>query len=99
MASDAADVILRVNRIDSVHVLRAAFMASHAALINDFRRDLLEGEYLGHVPAPGNVLATGTMTAFATLMGRPAFGIQGRLPVGAFFPAVVLFFVAGFAGL
>ena len=46
MAGDAADVILRMYRIDGVHVLRAAGVAGQAAFIDCLRGCLFEQEEL-----------------------------------------------------
>jgi hypothetical protein len=46
MAGDATHVVLGMQRIDRIHVLRAADMARHAAAIDFFRRSIFEGEDL-----------------------------------------------------
>ena len=99
MAGNATDVILRVYRVDGVHVLRAPGVARHAARIDFLGRSVLEGEDFGYVPAARYVVGTGAVATFATLVRRTAFGIESSLPVRRFFPAIVDFLVAGLAGL
>lgn len=99
MAGDAAHVVLRVQRVDGVHVLRSTNMAGHAARIDVFCRGVLEGEDFGYVAAAGDVLRTGPMATFAALVRGAAFGVEGGFPVRRFLPAVVDFLVTGLAGL
>jgi hypothetical protein len=68
MTGNATDVVLRVNGIDGVHVLRAAFVASHATSIDVLGRGVLEHKYFGFIAATRNVIGAGPMTSFATLL-------------------------------
>lgn len=99
MAGDATDVVLRVSRVDSVHVLRPACVATQAAGIDFFRGSVLERVYLGHVAAPRDVIRPGTMAALAALLGWATLFIQCGLPVRGLLPGVVDFLMTGFAGL
>ncbi|MGC1619094.1 MAG: hypothetical protein WA765_11465 [Candidatus Acidiferrum sp.] len=76
MAGNAADVILRVDRVDDVHVLRAAGMTGQAARVDLLCRGLLECEDLGLVPAAVNVGLARTMAAFAAVPLWAFLGIQ-----------------------
>jgi hypothetical protein len=97
MAGNAADVILRMHRIDGIHVFGATGVARHAAGINLLGRVILKHKDLGYIPTAGHVRRSGPVAALASLMRRPAFGVQHSLPVRALFPGVVNVVVAGFA--
>ncbi len=97
MAGNATHVILRVHRVDSVHMLRAARVARHAAAIYFLCRSALEREDFRNIAAARNVGGPWAMAGFASLMRRTAFGIEGCLPVRRLFPAVVDILVAGLA--
>ena len=56
VARDAAHAVLRVDRVQRIHVLRAADVASEAAICNFLRRGLLEEEQLGGIRRIGEVL-------------------------------------------
>ena len=90
---------LRMHGIDGIHVLRAAGMAGQAAVIDFLGGMVLEDENLGDVAAARDVGRSGAMAAFASLVGRAAFRVQGRLPVRGLLPAVVDVLVAGLARL
>jgi hypothetical protein len=99
MAGDATDVILRMYRVDGVHVFRATGVTGHTAGVDFLRRSALEQEYFGFVAAARHMVRTRTMAALATLLGRAASCVQGGLPVGRFLPGVVDLLVTGLAGL
>ena len=71
MAGDAADVVLRMDRVDGIHVLRAAGVTSQAASVDFLRRSILEQEYFRFVAAAGHMVGAGTMAALATLLRGP----------------------------
>ncbi|SRR5271163_1965201 len=99
MAGRATDVVLRVSRVDSVHVLRPAGVAAQAAGIDFLRGSVLERVYFGYVAAPRDVIPPGTMATLAALLGWATLFIQCGLPVRSFLPGVVDFLMTGFAGL
>lgn len=86
MAGDATDIVLGVYRVDGIHMLRAARVATQTAGVDFFRRSILEHEYLRLVTAARHMVGSGTMATFATLMGWSAFRIQRRLPMRRFLP-------------
>jgi hypothetical protein len=98
MAGRAAYIILRMHRIDGVHVLRAARVAGKALGVDFFRGVLAENENLGLVTAASHVRGPGAMATFASLMRRPAFGIECGFPVRCCFPVLVDLCVTSFAG-
>jgi hypothetical protein len=69
VARSATNVVLRVSRVDSVHVLRAAGMAAQAAGVDFFRGSVLEHEYFGFVAAARYVVRARTMATLAALLG------------------------------
>jgi hypothetical protein len=97
MAGNAADVVLRMHRIDGIHVFGASGMARQAAGVDLLRRVILEDKNLGDVPAASNMRRSGPVAAFASLVRRAAFRIERRLPVRALLPAVVDVRVASLA--
>src|SRR5271170_3735742 len=99
MAGDATDVVLAVYRVDGVHVLSAAGVAGQTTRVDFLRRSTLEHKDLRFVTAARHVVGARTMAALAALVRRPAFCIEGRLPVRRFLPTVVDFLVTGLAGL
>lgn len=99
MAGDTTHIILRMNRVNGVHVLRAPGMAGQAARIDFLGRGILEGEDFGYVATTRHVVGTGAVATFAPLMRRSTFGIESSLPVRSFLPAIVDLLVAGLAGL
>ena len=98
MAGRAADVVLRMHRIDGVHVLRAARVAGEALSVDLFRGVLAENENFGFVTAAGHVRRPGAMATFTSLVRRPAFGIECGFPVRCCFPVLVDLCVTSFAG-
>jgi hypothetical protein len=94
---DAAHTILRMNRVDGVHMFGAACVAGQATIVDFFGGMILKDEDLRDVPATSNVRRSRAVTAFAPLMRRTASRIQGCLPVRRFLPVVVDIFVAGLA--
>jgi len=75
MAGDTTDVVLRVYRVDGVHVLSAAGVAAQTARIDSLRRSILEHEDLGLVAAARYVFRARTMAAFASLFRGTALFI------------------------
>jgi len=69
MARNATDIVLRMYRIDSVHVLRAAGVATQAAGVDFLRGSVLEHEYLAFVAPSRHVVRARTMAALAALLG------------------------------
>jgi hypothetical protein len=51
MAGDAAYIVLRVLRIQSIHVLRPTGVAGHAALVDFLCRMILKAKNFGYVAA------------------------------------------------
>jgi hypothetical protein len=68
MAGNAAHVILRMYRIDGVHVLRATGVAGHAAGVDLLGRVSLKHKNLGYVPAASDVRRSGSMATLASLV-------------------------------
>ena len=68
VAADTADVRLGVGRAVKVRV--RCRVTGQALGVNLFGRVLRGIEYLGYVAAAGNVVGTGTVAAFATLVRR-----------------------------
>ena len=97
MAGNAAHIVLRVDRVERVHMLGPAGVAGQAAIVDILRGSALEREDLGYVTATRHVLRSRAMARFAALVRRAAPGIERRLPVRRLFPVVVNVFVAGFA--
>jgi len=99
MAGNAADVVLRMDRVDGIHVLRATSVTSQAASVDFLRSSILEQEYFRFVAAAGHMVGAGAMAALATLLRRTAQFIQRGLPVRRFLPRVVKIFVTSLASL
>ena len=99
MAGDAADFVLRVQRIDGVHVLRATGVTGQATGVDFLRRNVLEREDLGFVAGARHVVRPGAMAALAALLRGATLFIQCGLPVRRFLPGVVNFLVTGLADL
>lgn len=97
MAADTADVRLGVGRAVKVRV--RSRVTGQALGVNLFGRVLRGIEYLARVAAARHVLRSGTMAAFAALMGGSSFGIECGLPVRRFLPSVVEIFVARLTSL
>lgn len=97
VAADTADVRLGVGRAVKVRV--RSRVTGQALGVNLFGRVLRGIEYLAYIAAARHVLRTGTVAAFATLMGGSSFGIERGLPVRRLLPVVVDLFVARLAGL
>jgi hypothetical protein len=73
MARNATDVILRVNRVERVHVLGATRMACQAARIDFFGRGVFKGENLRFVAAAIHVSFPRTVASFAAMPPRAFF--------------------------
>ncbi len=99
MARDATHIVLRVYRVDGIHVLRATGMTSQTAGVNFLRRSVLEYKNLGFVSAPSHMVRARPMAAFASLTRWTTFGVEGRLPVRRLLPPVVNFLVTRLARL
>jgi hypothetical protein len=97
MAGNAADVVLRMHRIDGIHVFGASGVARQAAGVDLLRRVILEDKNLGDVPAASNMRRSGPVAAFASLMRRAAFRIERGLPVRTLLPGAVNVVVASLA--
>ena len=97
VTADTADLRLGVGRAVKVRVRTR--VTGQARGVNLFGRVLRGIEYLACVAAARHVLGTGTMAAFAPLMGGSSFGIERGLPVRCLRPSVINFLVTGLAGL
>jgi len=97
MAGNAADVILRMHRVDCIHVLRAAGMASQALSVDFFGGCFFKKEELGGVGWISRVAGRCTVTVLAAVLRDPAFLVR-LLPVRTFLPAIVNLRVTGLAG-
>jgi len=98
VARSAAHVVLRMHRIDGVHVLRTTGVAGEALSVDFFGGVFAEDENLGLVAAAGNVRRTGTVAAFASLVRRAASCVERSFPVRCCFPVLVDVCVASLAG-
>ena len=99
MAGDATDGILRMFRVNCIHVLRAARVAGQAAVVDFQARSVLESKKFGDIAAAGNVGRSGSMAGFTPLVRRAASCVQRRLPVRCFFPATIDIFVASLTNI
>jgi len=97
VAANTADLRLGMGRAVKVRVRSRVTGQAHG--VNIFDRVLRGIEYLARVAAARHVLRSGTVAAFAALMGGSSFGIECGLPVRRFLPCVINFLVTGFAGL
>ena len=97
MAGNAADVVLRMHRIDGIHVFGATGVARQAAGVDILCRVILEDKNLGDIPATSDVGRSWPMTAFASLVRRAALRIERGLPVRTLLPGVVNVVVASLA--
>jgi len=97
VAGNATHVVLRVDRVDLIHVRGAAGVADHAAIVDFLGGSVVEGEDFCDVAAAGNVSRSWTVARLASLMGWAAFGIQRGFPVRRFLPSAVDIGVAGLA--
>jgi hypothetical protein len=97
VAAGTADLRLGVGRAVKVRVRPRVTGQAHE--VNLFDRVLRRIEYLARIAAARHVLGSGTVAAFAALMGGSRFGIECGLPVWRFLPCVINFLVTGFAGL
>jgi hypothetical protein len=75
VAGDATDIVLRVDRVDRVHMLRPAGVATHASGVDFLGRGILERENFRFVATAVNVRFPWTMASFATLPLRTLFSI------------------------
>lgn len=99
VTADAAYIPHPVDRIRAIELTWPGRMTGHATVIDFFCGMVLKNENLCNVAAPSDMVRPGTMTAFASLVGGPALGIQRGLPVRRLFPTVVDILVAGLAGV
>jgi hypothetical protein len=99
MAGNAADVVLRMHRIDGIHVFGATGVARQAAGVDLLRRVVLKNKNLGDIPAASDVRRSGPVAALASLVRRTAFRIERGLPMRTLLPSVVNVLVAGLADL
>ena len=81
VAGDTTDIVLGVNRVDSVHVLRPAGVATHASGVDFLGRRVLERENFGLVATTVHVRFPGTVASFTTLPLRAFLAIEGRYKV------------------
>src|SRR5580704_2804165 len=81
MAGNAADVILGMYRIDSIHVLRAARMAGQTPRVDLFRRSAFERKYFAYIPAACYVRRAWTVASLAPLPRRLLFCIESSYEV------------------
>src|ERR1700722_18878052 len=87
MAGSATHVGARMQRIQRVHMLGPARVATQAARVDFFRGMLLEHKNLGLVSAPGDMRRAGAVATFASLTRRPTLGIERGLPMRGLLPA------------
>jgi hypothetical protein len=104
MAGDATYIVRRVNRVDGVHVLRAAGVAIHAAGVDFLGGGVLEGENFGDVATASHVRRSRTVASFAALPFGTFLGLEGGDEVGRCLETLEEAFrghvgVAGFAGV
>ena len=76
MAGNATDIVLRVDRVNGIHVLRAACVTSHATSVDFLGRSILEHEYFRFVAAAGHMVGAGAMAALAALLRRTALNLS-----------------------
>jgi hypothetical protein len=81
VAGDTTDIVLGVNRVDSVHVLRPAGVATHASGVDFLGRRVLERDNFGLVATTVHVRFPGTVASFTTLPLRAFLAIEGRYKV------------------
>jgi|HubBroStandDraft_5_1064220.scaffolds.fasta_scaffold18591_2 hypothetical protein len=81
MAGDATDIVLRVDRVDRVHVLRPAGVTTHATGVDFLGRSILERENFGLVATAVNVRFPGTVASFAALPLRSFLAVKCRYKV------------------
>jgi len=82
MTGNAAHIVLRVQRVDGVHVRCATGVASHAAGIDLRGRGALELENLGFVTAAVDVGLAWTVAGLAAMPLRAFLSIEGGDKVG-----------------
>ncbi len=95
---EASDRIAGVGRFGEVRLFVAFAVTGQTASAGFLAGLALEHVYFAFVAASGDVLRTRTVATFAALLGRPSRFIQRGFPVRRFLPAIVNFFVTGFAG-
>jgi hypothetical protein len=104
MAGDATYIVRCVNRIDGIHVLRAAGVAIHAAGVDFLGGGVLEGENFGDVAIGIDMRLARTVASFAALPFGTFLGLERREEVGRRFKTPEEAFrghvcMAGFAGV
>ncbi len=97
VAAGTADVRLGVGRAVKVRV--RSRVTGQALGVNLFGRVLRGIEYLARVAAALHMPRPWPMATLATLMRRPAFLVQGGLPMRRLLPVVVQILMTGLAGL
>src|SRR5271154_2967446 len=85
MATDAAHLILRMLRVDGIHVLRATHMAAQTDRVDLSRRCILKLENLRLISPAVYVLFSRSVAAFAPVPLRPLFRVQGGCKVRRIF--------------
>jgi hypothetical protein len=81
VAGDATDIVLRMDRVDRVHMLRPAGVATHAPGVDFLGRSILERENFGFVAPAVNVRFPGTVASFTTLPLRIFLSVECRYKV------------------
>src|SRR5208282_1537577 len=81
----------------ALEVRMGSNVAGQTAGVHFRRGSFLKDEDFGFVPTARDVIGTGPVAAFATLVGGTGFLIKRRLPVRRLRPAVVEIFVTGLA--
>jgi len=75
MAGNTRHTVLRMQRIDGLHVLGARGVAAKTAAIDFLGRGILESEDFGLVPTGLYVRFARSMTSLATLVRRACLGV------------------------
>ena len=88
MAGSAAHVGARMQRIERVHVLGPARVATQAAGVDFFRGMLLEDKNLGLVSAARDVRCARSVATLASLTRWPSFSVERGLPMSGLLPAI-----------
>ena len=78
VTGDATDIVLRMDRVDCVHMLRPAGVATHATGTDFLGRSILKRENFGFVATAVNVRLPGTVASFATLPLRTFLRVECR---------------------
>src|SRR6202167_1453620 len=99
MAGNAADIAFGMLRVDRIHVLRSARMASQATRIDLFRGMLFKNKNFRLVAAARNVSGSGPMASLATLFRGTSMRVPHCFPWRRLLVVVKEILVARFARL